>query len=104
IDFSTEEGALVYVVYGGTVSDITTTVTKGVSVTVDHGNGLLTVYNSLESADEVEVGEVLEQGDAIGRVSTTNRQEYSDGPHLHFEVIEGGENINPEKYLAINEK
>jgi murein DD-endopeptidase MepM/ murein hydrolase activator NlpD len=104
LDFSAKDGAEVYAVYDGKVSSVTESITKGVSVTIDHGNGLYTVYNSLENGTEITVGTNVKAGDVIGNVSTSNRQEYKDGAHLHFETIENGEIINPEKYLIIDAK
>ena len=104
LDFSAEEGASVFAVYDGTVSAVTESLTKGVSVTIDHGNGLFTVYNSLESGVDITVGTSVKSGDIIGNVSISNRQEYKDGAHLHFETIENGVTINPEKYLVIDAK
>ncbi len=104
IDFFAPEGTEVLAVYGGTVKSVETTLLKGVTVTIDHGDGLITVYNSLADGDMVSVGMKVNKGDVIGEVSTTNRQEYKSGAHLHFEVIENGETINPEKYLAFEEK
>ena len=104
LDFSASAGSPVYAVLDGEVVDVTTSITKGVTVKIDHGNGLVTVYNSLEDALDVEVGTLVKTGDVIGRVGTTNRQEYSDGAHLHFEVYENNEVINPEKYLTLDEK
>ena len=104
IDFFAEEGTDVLCVYGGTVTSVDTTLLKGTTVTIDHGNGLKTVYNSLEDGEDVFIGQKVEQGDVIGYVSTSNKQEYKEGAHLHFSVIENGEVIDPSKYLTINEK
>ena len=104
IDFFAPEGAEVFAVYKGTIKSVETTLLSGVTVTIDHGNGLVTVYNSLADADEISVGATVKQGDVVGHVSTTNRQEYKDGAHLHFEVIENGEVIDPAKYLVLEEK
>ncbi len=104
LDFSATEGASVFAVYDGTVSSVTESLTKGVSVTINHGNGLFTVYNSLENGVDITVGTAVKSGDIIGYVSTSNRQEYKDGAHLHFETIENGVTINPEKYLVIDAK
>lgn len=103
LDFYADEGTPVFAVYGGTVESVTNSVLKGYTVTIDHGNGLKTVYNSLAEGVVTE-GQQVSQGDVIGAVSTTNRQEYKSGAHLHFEVIENGETINPEKYLELENK
>ena len=104
LDFIAEEGSSVFAVYDGVVSSVTESITQGVTVTIDHGEGLFTVYNSLESAEDIATGKKVQAGDIIGKVSTTNRQEYKDGAHLHFQTLEDGEYINPEKYLVIDAK
>lgn len=104
IDFYADEGTSVLAAYDGTVESVESTLLEGVTVTIDHGNGLKTVYNSLLDADTVAVGQTVSQGDIIGEVSVSNRQEYKDGAHLHFEVVENGEIIDPAKYLSIDEK
>lgn len=103
VDFYAEEGAPVLAVYDGTVESVTNSLLKGYTVVINHGNGLKTVYNSLAD-EEVKEGQKVKQGDKIGSVSTTNRQEYKSGAHLHFEVEENGEIINPEKYLDLDNK
>lgn len=104
IDFFAPEGAKVLACYEGVVESVESTLLQGTTVTIDHGNGLKTVYNSLSSDDVVTVGKKVKQGDIIGYVSVTNRQESNLGAHLHFEVIENGENIDPSKYLSLEEK
>ena len=104
IDFSAEADAQVSVVYDGVIESITTGKLEGVTLTVDHGNGLKTVYNSIEVNEDLQVGQSLKKGDALGVVSTNNRTEYKDGAHLHFEVLEDGKKIRPYKYLLIEEK
>ena len=104
IDFFAEDGAPVYAAYDGVISDIETTLLTGTTITVDHGNGLYTVYNSLTDGDKVFVGQSVKQGAQIGTVSSSNRQEAAEGAHLHFQVVENGEAINPAKYLALEEK
>lgn len=104
MDFFAEEGTPVLAVYDGTVLNVETSIIEGTTVTIDHGNGLYSVYNSLADGDMVVVGQTIKQGDVIGEVALTNRQEYKDGAHLHFEVMENGELIDPAKYLAMAEK
>ncbi len=104
IDFFADEGTDVLAVYDGKISNVENSILKGTTVTIDHGNGLFTVYNSLADGDSVIVGQTVKQGDVIGQVSLSNRQEYKSGAHLHFEVIENGESIDPSKYIAFEEK
>ncbi|MBP5373087.1 MAG: M23 family metallopeptidase [Clostridia bacterium] len=96
--------ANVFAAYDGEIESITTGYLEGTTVTVNHGNGLKTVYNSIEADEGLSVGDKVMQGDVIGVISTNNRQEYKDGAHLHFEVWENGEKISPFKYLTIDEK
>ena len=103
-DFYVNEGASVFAVYGGTVESVNNDLLKGVSVTIDHGNGLKTVYNSLSEEVAVIEGQKVNKGDILGSVGLTNRQEYKAGAHLHFEVLEDGVSINPSVYLSISEK
>ena len=104
IDFFAAEGSSVYAAYDGVISDIETTLLTGTTITVDHGDGLYTVYNSLADGDDVFVGQTVKQGAKLGEVSITNRQEAAGGAHLHFQVVENGEVINPAKYLSLEEK
>lgn len=104
IDFAGEEGAVVKAVYGGVVESVEISKLEGTTVTIDHGNGLKTVYNSIEVNEDIILGKTLNKGDAIGVISTNNKLEYKDGAHLHFEVLENGEKIDPYKYLLTEEK
>ncbi len=104
IDFFAPEGTNVLAVYDGTVESVKTEFLTGTTVVIDHGDGLKSVYNSLTDGESVTVGQQVKAGDVIGTVSATNRQEYSDGAHLHFQVTENGNVIDPAKYLSFNEK
>ena len=98
-DFFAESGTSVLCVYDGTIKSVENSLLKGVSVTVDHGNGLKSVYNSIEANEDLQEGATVYKGDALGTVSTNNKTEHLDGAHLHFEVWENGEKVDPNKYL-----
>jgi murein DD-endopeptidase MepM/ murein hydrolase activator NlpD len=104
IDFAAEEGTVVSCVYDGVVESIEISKVNGTTVTVDHGNGLKSVYNSIEAVESLQEGATVLKGDALGTVSTNNKTEHLDGAHLHFEVWENGEKIDPTKYLTIEGK
>lgn len=104
IDFFAAEGTDVLAVYDGTIEKVEKSVLTGFTVTINHGKGLKTVYNSLEENDVFKEGQTVKKGEVIGKISTTNRQEYKDGAHLHFEVFENDVNIDPAKYLTLDLK
>ena len=104
IDFFAVEGTEVMAVYDGMIESVENTLLNGTTIVIDHGDGLKTVYNSLADGDSVTVGQTISKGQVIGQVSVTNRQEYKDGAHLHFQVMENGQVIDPAKYLEIAEK
>lgn len=67
----------------------------GNSVILDHGNGITTLYAHAQEL-YVSEGETVERGKAIAATGSTG---LSTGPHLHFEVRENGEPVDPMNYL-----
>jgi len=67
----------------------------GNAVIVDHGGGLTTLYAHASRLD-VREGDIVKKGDAIAAIGTTG---LSTGPHLHFEVRQNGEPVDPLKFL-----
>lgn len=104
IDFAAEEGTNVVACYDGTIESVTSGKLEGTTVIIDHGNGLKTVYNSIEVSEELKAGDLIKRGSILGTVSTNNRKEFKDGAHLHFEVLENGVKVDPQKYLLMEEK
>ena len=64
-------------------------------VVVDHGNGLSTAYNHLDSFN-VASGQVVSRGSQIAAVGCSG---YCTGPHVHFEVRVNGSPVDPMPYL-----
>ena len=64
-------------------------------IEIDHGFGYRTVYGHL-SKTKVKEGQMVKRGDLIGK---TGNSGLSTGPHLHYEVIHNGENINPADFF-----
>jgi len=65
----------------------------GLAVKVQHRSGYATVYGHLDRlADGLVRGAPVRQGQTIGRVGSTG---LATGPHLHYEVLQGGRPIDP---------
>jgi murein DD-endopeptidase MepM/ murein hydrolase activator NlpD len=63
----------------------------GISVVLEHANGVRTRYAHLSEA-LVTAGEVVRQGQSIGRAGQTGR---ATGPHVHYEVLTDGQPVDP---------
>lgn len=68
---------------------------EGNLVIIDHGRGLFSVMMHLSKID-VKVGDILAQGDPVGRIGSTGR---STGPHLHWGLTWNGIKVDPEKLV-----
>jgi murein DD-endopeptidase MepM/ murein hydrolase activator NlpD len=67
----------------------------GRTVEIDHGRGLVTRY-AHASRLSVKKGQVVLPGQVIAAVGSSGR---SSGPHLHFEVLQHGRTVSPNRYL-----
>ena len=64
-------------------------------VVISHGPGNTTLYAHMSSRS-VKEGDTVTQGQVIGITGSTG---ISSGPHLHYEITEGGSRVNPLDYL-----
>lgn len=69
----------------------------GNHVVVDHGEGLTSVYAHLASTS-VETGQEVDLHSVLGFEGSTGT---STGTHLHFEIRQDGQPINPQQFLSI---
>ncbi|MDN5289868.1 MAG: hypothetical protein PWQ06_107 [Anaerophaga sp.] len=98
IDIGAAEGTPVGAAGTGTVTQAGWNGGYGMSVTLDHGNGLSSLYAHL-SAILVSVGEVVSKLQTIGLVGSTGD---STGAHLHFGLMENGEWIDPSELFGFD--
>ena len=69
----------------------------GVSVILDHGSGMGTIYGHFRTGSlHVSTGQYVKRGQVLGRCGTTGR---STGDHLHFGVVKNGRCVDPMDYL-----
>ncbi|MGY0613181.1 MULTISPECIES: M23 family metallopeptidase [unclassified Luteimonas] len=100
IDFDARTGDTVMAVADGVVSYSGVRSGYGKVVEIDHGNGYVTRY-AHNSANVVQVGDLVRVGQKIARAGSTGR---STGAHVHFEVWENGRVTNPRKFLGEKKK
>jgi len=67
----------------------------GEYIVISHDNGYVTYYAHM-SQRYVSVGQYVTQGQVIGTRGSTGN---STGPHLHFEIKNGGSGVNPNRYF-----
>ena len=99
IDIAAEKTTVVKASAEGTVKSIKNDPRYGLTIVIEHVNGFTTVYSNLLTAEFVEEGETVEQGETIGTVGNTATFEIADEAHLHFEILKDNENLDPELYL-----
>ena len=97
VDFAGKENSEVISVASGVVTWADRRYGYGQLVEINHGNGYTTRYGH-NNALLVEVGDSVEKGQAISLMGSTGR---STGPHVHFEVLKNGSQINPSKFVAM---
>ncbi|MBD2110718.1 MULTISPECIES: murein hydrolase activator EnvC family protein [Cyanophyceae] len=95
IDFSASYGSTIHAADSGRVIFSGWYGGYGQAVIIDHGGGLSTLY-AHSSRLFVSEGQSVQQGQAIAAVGSTG---LSTGPHLHFEVRQNGNPVNPAGYL-----
>ena len=95
IDFGVPTGTQVSAWGSGTVVQSGQNGGYGISVTIDHGNGLQSIYGHLSQAI-AQVGQTVASGQLIGLSGSTGN---STGPHLHFGISQNGTYVDPLSYL-----
>jgi len=95
IDFAGTMGGAVIAVAKGVVTYAGKRYNYGNLIEIAHGNGYSTRY-AHNSRLLVSVGDTVEKGFQIAEIGSSGR---STGPHVHFEVIKDGVEINPIPFI-----
>ncbi len=95
VDFAAPTGTPIYAAGGGVVEYAGRFSSYGNYIRIRHGGKYKTVYAHLSRfAKGIKKGATVEQKQVIGYVGSTGR---STGPHLHYEILQGGKALNPSK-------
>ena len=99
IDYKSEKTDIVKASADGKIKSIKNDPRYGLTVVIEHTNGFESVYSNLLTAEFITVGEEVKQGQTIATVGNTARFEIADETHLHFEIKQNGERVDPNIYL-----
>ncbi|MCK5758286.1 MAG: peptidoglycan DD-metalloendopeptidase family protein, partial [Clostridiales bacterium] len=96
IDIGAPNGANILAANAGTVIMVGWSTGYGNRVVIDHGGAIATLYAHC-SKMLVKLGDDVAQGQVIALIGETG---WATGPHLHFEVMEAGERVDPLKFVT----
>ena len=99
IDIACESGTPVYAVRGGLIESVVNDSLFGTTITIDHGDGVRSIYANLAEETAVNAGEWVDSGVEIGSVGSSAIGEIEQQPHLHFAMTQNGADADPQAYL-----
>lgn len=87
----------------GTVKEVKEDDTLGNVITIEHANGIVSIYQSVSNI-LVKAGDQVMNGQKLAKSSTSNISKELEN-HLYFELVINGECVNPEEYYdkTVNE-
>ncbi len=96
VDFAGALGDHVIAVAAGVVTWAGERSGFGKLVEINHGDGYITRY-AHNQRTLVAVGQTVKRGEAVALMGSTGR---STGPHVHFEVLRNGRQVNPLSFVG----
>lgn len=96
VDIAAPWGDDVKAVHSGTVERTGYDDSNGNYVVLSHGDEITSVYIHL-SEISVNPGDSVPPGGIVGKVGSTG---LATGPHVHFEIKEKGQSVNPNNYIV----
>jgi len=100
VDLATDFGSEILPIAQGVVEEVGyDPYGKGKIIVLDHGSDIKSLYAHLGKT-EVEKGEEVQENTVIGEVGLSGK---STGAHLHLEIYEEGETVDPKNLLPKEE-
>ena len=97
LDFAAPTGSEVIAVAAGEILSVYYDENYGNVIMIDHFNEYATLYAHL-AATFLESKSTVEKGETIALVGNSGN---SSAPHLHYEIMFDGKNVDPEDYIDI---
>lgn len=95
LDIAAPKGTPVRAPAAGRIVEVGNYFFNGNTVFIDHGQGLISMFCHMDSAD-VKIGDTVKAGDVVGKVGATGR---ATGPHLHWSLSLGNARIDPTLFV-----
>lgn len=99
VDIASPKDTEVRVILDGTVENVYTDDMMGVTVVIEHANGMKSVYANLKTEPPVNIGDKVKCRDVIGYIGDTAICECAEESHLHFEIHINGQPTDPESLI-----
>ena len=96
VDFAGAAGSSVTAVAAGVVTWAGERSGYGKLIEINHGDGFLTRY-AHNARTLVMVGQTVKRGEPVALMGSTGR---STGPHVHFEVLRNGHQVDPLSFIG----
>lgn len=95
LDFGAPSGTPIYAAGAGTIAEVGPKGSFGNFIRIRHNGQYQTTYAHMSKfAKGIRKGDKIKQGEVIGYVGATGRV---TGPHLHYEILLDGAQVNPAK-------
>ncbi len=103
VDIAASVGDSVMCCADGVVTKVYEDPMMGMTISVDHGAGVVSVYRNLapEAADGIAEGVPVKAGQVIASVGDTALIECEEESHLHFELTVNGSHVDPAEYIEM---
>ena len=95
VDFAAQKGTPIRSTAPGVVEDVINDTYFGLLITIKHKFGIMTRYGHCMQT-LVSKGDKIERGQTVALLGNTGA---SSAPHLHYEILKDGKNVDPMKYM-----
>lgn len=98
VDIKGPIGSKVVAAADGTIENVYDDPSYGITIIIDHGAGVKSIYQNLSTDELVKKGAAVSMGATISGIGESAPAEAYDEPHLHFAVEVDGKRVDPAPY------